>query len=270
MITPRTTSQQAETAPNPGPAEASRPLRGYDGEALAGYRCRVATDLAARMRAWRLAYRTYRGKGYATFRESGLWCGPHDVLDGTTTFLIEGAEGDLGTFTVVPDTHELGLPADQLYPDRLAGLRASGRRLGELVSLVNSVGGRSGQAVLRQMFRYVYLTSRCLDGATDLVITVNPRHRAYYERVLCFECIGEERDYDKVQGAPAVLLRLDYETMIERYAEAFAGSAPSRDLYRFFYGPDGYDEIAWIAAARRRTDHAALREWFAGEVRGCA
>lgn len=241
-----------------------------DDHHLMGYRWSVANGLEQRMRAWNLVYQVYRGKGFAEERESELWYGPHDALEATTTFLVERGSQAVATCTAVPDNPGMGLPADGLYAERLNRMRDSGRRLCELISLVNVIGGRSGQAVLWHLFRCVYLTSRCLDGATDLVVTVNPRHRVFYQRMLLFECIGEERDYGKVQGAPAVLMHLDYETMLERYAAASAAEVGSRDIHQFFAGPRGYDQLAWIAAARRDADRESLERWFARGLRGCA
>ncbi|MFH1022187.1 MAG: hypothetical protein V1809_02230, partial [Planctomycetota bacterium] len=57
-----------------------------------------------------------------------------------------------------------------------------------------------------------YLLSRKIRGATDFVITVNPRHVRFYERSMLFEKAGPERVYGKVGGAPAVLLRVDLST----------------------------------------------------------
>src|SRR5690606_22876881 len=116
---------------------------------------RVASDIADRLRAWSLAYRVYREKGYADRRESGLWYGPHDRLDGTTTFIFEHGAETVAACTMVPDTAELGLPVDAIYPEEVAALRREGCRLCEMISLVNTVAGRAGQDVLHRMFLYV-------------------------------------------------------------------------------------------------------------------
>lgn len=242
------------------PSSNSRPMKA-DIRNRSHYQCHVAADLEDRLRAWRLVYRVYRDKGFADDRASGLWYNPHDLLEETTTFVVDCDGSAVATCTVVFDS-ELALPADELYHDELQSLRAAGRRLCEFISHVNTVGGRTGASILMENHRNAFLTARCLEGATDFVIAVNPRHQAYFERTLLFECIGPERDFGKVQGAPAVLMRLDFETMAERYAAAFADGPPERDLYRFFFAPEGFDKLAWIASNRKPLEQDSLQSWL--------
>ena len=63
----------------------------------------------------------------------------------------------------------------------------------------------------------------CVD---DLVITINPKHRWFYEHILLFEQIGEERQYEFVKGAPAIAMRLDLKTAQQRYAAVYMTASP--------------------------------------------
>ncbi len=116
----------------------------------------------------------------------------------------------VGALTVVFDS-PMGLPADKLYKPELDALRASGRRLAEVVSLGVADDAGVGSEVLVKLFDFAYFVARGIRGATDFVNTVNPRHARFYERLMLFAPAGPERDYEKVGGAPAVLLRLDFD-----------------------------------------------------------
>ena len=118
----------------------------------------------------------------------------------------------IGALTVVFDS-PVGLPADRLYRPELDALRASGRRVAEVTSLAvaDEAGTGGGTEVLVKLFNHAYFVARGIRGATDFVITVNPRHVRFYERLMLFSQAGPEREYDKVGGAPAVLMRLDFD-----------------------------------------------------------
>lgn len=166
------------------------------------YRIVVANIRELRERAWRLVYDAYLSKGYMQQDASGMRVLPQDALAETTTFLMERratgpACADTGaavaTLTVIPDS-PLGLPMDDLYRRELDELRSAGRKPWELGKFV-SVGGKNGEnghrtQILLHLFKLGYLTARRLGGATDFVVTVNPRHEAYYRKVLLFKRMG--------------------------------------------------------------------------------
>jgi hypothetical protein len=215
------------------------------------YRVRVASSGEDRRAAWRLVYRAYQEQGYAAERGDGLWYGVHDLLSETTTFLVEEGDTPVAALTIVFDGPE-GLPADELYRDELDALRDAGGRLCEIVSLVNIDRSRRARAeIVKQLFKLAYITARYGGCATNFVITVNPHHVPYYERVLLFDVRGEEKTYDKVGGAPAVLLHLDLVTAEAVYRERYCHLDGEKDLYRFFMRE--LRPIArWVARKRRR------------------
>ncbi len=169
----------------------------------------------------------------------------------------------VGALTVVFDS-AAGLPADELYKAELDALRASGRRLSEIVSLGVDADAAGGSEVLVKLFNLVYLASRRVRAATDFVITVNPRHVRFYEKTLLFAPAGPERNYRKVGGAPAVLLRLDLAVPEERvrleHGPAQARPPKSRTLYPMFVAPE--DEAGVVEALA-----ASLRPMSDGEAR---
>ncbi len=228
------------------------------------YSIRVANDLESRRKAYRLVYRLYLEKEYARPDRSKMWLSVFDALPGTVTLLVErtAVEGGrlkvegrsnpatsalhpppstpVGALTVVFDS-PLGLPADKLYKPELDALRASGRRPAEIVSLGVDEGAGAGSEILVKLFNFVYLLSRKVRGATDFVITVNPRHVRFYEKTLLFSAAGPEREYDKVGGAPALLLRLNLDVPEDRvcleHGPVETRPPRSRTLYPMFVAP---------------------------------
>ena len=221
----------------------------------------IAEGVADRRRAWALTYEAYREKGYAQPDGEGLWYGLHDALPNTRTLLATHHGRDVAAMTLVFDS-PLGLPADELYAPENDALRRDGRRLCEIISLVNREPDRHAAIeILKNMFRLAYLAAARIEKATDFIITVNPHHVGYYERKLLFAVAGEERTYGTVSGAPAVLLRLDLETAEDRYEEKY-GAEPG-SFYSFFVEP--FTQWSWVEFLRHARHGLAepeAREWF--------
>src|SRR6185295_914790 len=67
-----------------------------------GYRIRVASDRATRERAYRLAQRIYRQRGYLPSKAPALCVAAYDARPDTLTLLMRDAQGrDLGTLSVI-------------------------------------------------------------------------------------------------------------------------------------------------------------------------
>jgi len=187
-------------------------LAGTDGQ-------RSASEmLVSRMYAWR-GYRVDAGATPACANE----------------MMLQACRGDatIGTLTLRLDS-QCGLFADGLYPEEVNVYRRQGGNVCELTGL--AVAPRCGsKEVLASLFHLAYIFGRRRHGATDLVIEVNPRHVAYYRRVLGFELAGPERACARV-AAPAVLLHLDLDYMDEQIG-TLAGrrSEGRRSLYPYFF-----------------------------------
>ena len=230
------------------------------------YVLRVANDLQSRRKAYGLVYRLYLEKEYARPHPSRMWLSIFDALPETVTLLVERTDtgAAVGALTVVFDS-PIGLPADGLYKPELDALRAVGRRLSEIVSLGVDEGAGGGSEILVKLFNCVFLVARKVRGATDFMITVNPRHLKFYERTLLFRESGPERNYRKVGGAPALLLRLDLAVPEEQvrleHGPEEACPPRSRTLYRTFRPPD--EDSATTAGLR-----SSLRPMSEEEI-GC-
>ena len=161
-----------------------------------------------------LVARRYSSRGFLT---------PRAAADPNLfTFAAYDSGQLVGTVSVRLDSHS-GLVAEQLYPQEVAGLRAQGLRLCEFTRLALDEQAMSME-VLGSLFHSCFLYAHVVRQLTHAVIEVNPRHVAFYRRVLHFKVVGEERHSLRVD-APAVLLVLDFSVL-------------ARELERFFADPD--------------------------------
>ncbi len=175
----------------------------------AGFRMQVAADLGSRERAFRLAYREYRESGYARGNEDGRLVSNFDADPRTLILLIQDRAGqDAATISLVFDS-PAGLPCDQVYALDLVALRSQERRLVEVTRLAIDRAYAGAKTLLVQLFNFISVYARNVEAGTDFIIEVNPRHVNYYRRLLLFEPLGPERSCPRVNGAPAVLMRLD-------------------------------------------------------------
>lgn len=125
------------------------------------------------------------------------------------TILASCPDGRLvGTLTLGLDS-PAGLMVDDMYKEEVDVFRQMGNRACELVRLAVEPGPDS-KHVLLSLFQMAYLCLRLIHGMTDAFIEVNPRHVAYYRRIIGFETAGPPKNCPRV-NAPAVLLRLHLE-----------------------------------------------------------
>lgn len=168
----------------------------------------LATTRAELEAASRLVHDRYVERGYMKPHPTGTRVTSHQALLSTRVFVARQGGRVVATVSIVEDSPH-GLPCDALYRPELAAMRVRGERLVEVSALaVAEDAGREGSQTVRSLIEAVaaYAMHTRLDA---LVITVNPRHAAFYERGLGFERFGPVRSYDAVGGAPAVPLRLD-------------------------------------------------------------
>ncbi|MDN3920789.1 N-acyl amino acid synthase FeeM domain-containing protein [Roseateles violae] len=194
--------------------------------------------------AQRLVARRYAGRGYATTQLSAY---SEDAL--TVCSAFEG-ERTVGTIAV-RFASERGLAADAIFSEELSRLRASGLTICEFGRLAVDEDAADNKHVLARLFHLAYLHAHRLAGCELLVIEVNPRHVAFYRRMLGFQLLSEARLNPRV-NAPAVLLSLDLHHAREEIAR-LGGTAergvPTRSLYPYFYGAE--EEAAMLAKLRQ-------------------
>lgn len=180
-----------------------------------------------------LVQRKYASRGYEA---SGFEKTPERI-----TLMAFQEDKVIGTLTLGMDKSH-PLLAEELYKSEIDSLRAEGRKICELTKLaIDQTQG--AKRVLASLFHIAYIYGRVMQSHTDVVIEVNPRHVAFYKRMLGFKEFGPERLCERV-NAPAILLRLELDYVDEQIA-ALGGHADtpggSRSLYPFFFNKS--DEI---------------------------
>ena len=213
----------------------------------------VATDRELRRRAYALAMRLYQAGGHH-LGDSPYLLSPYDVEPQTLTLLARDANGnDAATISVVLDT-AAGTPADEIFTPEIEPLRASGRRLAEVIRFAISPEHRNAKCLLVRLMNFVYIYARRVKACDDFIIEVHPRYADFYNRLLMFEPFGSERLCPRVNNAPTILLRLDF-TRAERAVQRLAGKGAVtgvRSLYPYFYSWFEEGAVAQLLAQSHR------------------
>lgn len=168
--------------------------------------------------AFQLVADQYQTRGYEEVGTDCRFTTYHALPD--TVVLVAKTQGRVvATFSLVPDNTLLGLPLEGLYKSEVKELRRRGHRLFETGSLAErGLNTREFLQVFLALMQlgWQYQVAR---GADTTVITVNPRHSAFYTRLHGFMPLGPRRSYDKVQGHPAEAFYLSPELMAARVPE---------------------------------------------------
>lgn len=203
---PHQAASEAATATAPESAE----------PAIAPESREISVDVARspeQMRAARmLVCKRYAWRGYcldgADDSLRPRQCAEHEI-----TVIASTDCTTIGTITLGLDGPR-GLRADETHGDSVASARLGGRRVCELTRLAVDERADS-RAVLASLFTLVYEVGRTIHGVTDVFVEVNPRHVAFYTRVLGFVVAAGERFCERVR-APSVLLHLEVDQLEQR------------------------------------------------------
>ncbi len=169
-----------------------------------------------------LMERRYASRGYKLTRPADVTFGAY--LEGRLVSTV-GIRRDAGV-----------LGADQNFSDELGRMRRQGMQLCEFTRLAAEPDAPS-KLVLASLFHFAYLHAFHHWNANHLVIEVNPRHRAFYQRMLDFKVHGDQRLHRGV-GAPAVLMSMrvqDSMQQLKRVGGTLNESGRCRSLFPFFF-----------------------------------
>lgn len=214
------------------------------------FKIRSADSEGQRTLASILINRMYASRGYRT---SPL---PGRPPPARITLLACEHDSVIGTITVGFDS-TAGLHVDDPFGHETRRLREDGRKLCEFTTLAMDSVVRS-KRVLASLFHVAYIFAHRMMGFDSLLIEVNPRHVRYYERMLGFRVIGQERLNRRV-NAPAVLLCLDFSHAQNQIARV--GGCPDlaqhdRSLYPYFFSVE--DEAGIVGRLKRAEQEVAL------------
>ncbi|HKI31391.1 MAG TPA: hypothetical protein VKA46_05960 [Gemmataceae bacterium] len=250
-----------------------RPIR------VPGISREVVVKIASEPQEWEQAFElvgaNYQKRGYEAATTKLYRFTPYHALPDTTLFVAREGERVLATFSLVPDNTLLGLPMEALYAAEIADLRRQGRHLAEVTSLaVSDLGQREFLQVFVTMIR-VMKQHHVSRGGDTWVITVNPRHRNFYCKILGYQPLGPCKPYAAVGNAPAEAYVLDrdqmrtnapgaYERIFGEWlpAEVLTGVALPRPFVRYFGAQSTQADEARIGAILRSVAAAGSpRAW---------
>ncbi|MFY3383730.1 N-acyl amino acid synthase FeeM domain-containing protein [Paracidovorax sp. MALMAid1276] len=164
-----------------------------------GFKIRVARRSSVLQDALGLLNRRYQQRGYGS---QTLTLSPERM-----TIVAYEEQQVIGTLTVQIDTRQ-GLLSDECFKAPLDVFRARGALLCEFTKLATAPHAPM-PATLASMFHVAFIFAHQVNHATHAVVEVNPRHVAFYKRVLGFADQGAKAENPRVK-APGVLLVGDF------------------------------------------------------------
>lgn len=178
--------------------------------------------------AYRLVYSTYLRRGYIGPNRARIRLSVFNAFPAAITFVGVLRSEVIATMSLLPDT-PAGLPMDEIYHEELQECRDVGRKLTEVTMLADRrFEMRRSLPMLLSLMKLVFDYATLVLGASDLCITINPRHDTFYSRYLLFTELGGLRSYPSVRNNPALARRLD----LDHVREACEGN---ERLLRHFY-----------------------------------
>lgn len=184
-----------------------------------------------------MLYDAYTDAGFMIADGSGYRFTVYHALPYCYTLIVKQNQEIIATVTLIIRSVE-DLPIEKVFS--LNPYLGFGRRVVEVSALTVHPRARDNRGrgrILFPLFKYLYKFAAQQLGATDLVITCNPKHLAFYKSIMLFETISDktEDSYDFVDGAPAVAARLDLTTTAQRYDEIYGGKPLNKNLSEYIF-----------------------------------
>jgi hypothetical protein len=134
----------------------------------------------------------------------------------------------------------------------------------EVTRLVIAENHRNSKVLLLRLINFAFIYCVQARRIADVLIEVNPRHVNYYRRLLCFEVFGTERPCPRVNGAPAVLLRLDLSVYLREVLRVGGMGAASKErtLYPHFFPTQDESAVAKFLARNHKPMTADEARYF--------
>ena len=213
-----------------------------------GFTIKVANTLEEREAVFQLGYQTYLDKGYIKENISERLVQNYDADPETLILMVKNhADKVIGSVTLVFDGYSR-LPAEKIYHSELKKLRSNQEKIVEISRLVIDPEYRNSKEILVLLFNYLYIYAYFVKSYTCLAIEVNPRHTAYYEALLHFRAIGDEKPCPNVQSAPAILMYVSLkhgQEEISRLANLKENEKSNRSLFSYFINPEQQNLVAY-------------------------
>jgi hypothetical protein len=206
---------------------------------------------------FRLVHDQYVARGYMDPQPSGRRLSLHNAVPSTKVFIASCASRVVGTITLIEDSR-IGLPMDDIYREELAGFRGRGRRIAEVSALaIDDEYRASGTSILIRLVRLAVLYATEIGQLDDLCFAVNPRHVDFYCKLIpSVRQLGALKEYQRVNGAPAVALHSDLD-LVRAFARAVrSGCQGLGQVPEFFFG--GSEFLRIVARLQRECSRSTL------------
>jgi hypothetical protein len=165
---------------------------------------KLATNPMEYEKSFTLAHDIYTRIGVMEKNESRMRVSIYNMLPTTKLLVLKKNEEILSSITIIEDS-EFGLPSDEIFSAELKLLRTGNKKLFEASCFVSSDSLKKNNSkyaleICRKTIEY------CAQNQADyLIMGANPEYKKFYERILGFEFITEERCYSKVNNFPSIL-----------------------------------------------------------------
>ena len=208
---------------------------------------RIADTKERREQAGILVDRMYAWRGYA--HEHIIRDTPHSI-----TLISYGRDGRvIGTITIGMDAPGEPLLSEESYPEEIAKLRAQNKKIAEFNGLAIDSSIRS-KLVIARLFHIAMIYPYGLYGYTDCVIEVTPAHAKFYEKMLEFDRLGDEKLCPRVNTV-GILMHKDFASAAEkiRHIGGLQDKAGDSTLYAYGFNPKDSEGI--LERLRRMQHH---------------
>ncbi|TWU39738.1 N-acyl amino acid synthase FeeM domain-containing protein [Novipirellula artificiosorum] len=174
----------------------------------------TATERAA---AFRLVHQNYLRAGLTPDNAMQMRVMKHHLVDTTDVMIAKQNRDVVYTVTLVRDGL-LGMPAESLFTEEIAAMRKEGLHLAEVSCVAGEYGDDNKKQGFEVLVRAIGLTIQVARrrGVDRLILAVHPRHAKVYRRLFGCEIITDVKQYEAVQGNPAVLCTHDFKQLDQR------------------------------------------------------
>ncbi len=169
--------------------------------------------------ALHLVYQKYNAAGFQKKNRAKMRINFHNLLPNSHTLIHKNNGVIEGTLTLVQEYYGT-LPSSELFATEIQQMHQKKSLICELSGFaMNTSSFKTSKRTLFSLFKSAFILGFDLLGCTDFCMMINPSHYNFYKNEMQFKTIGEVKHYKKVNGAPAILLKLNLTTCKELFLE---------------------------------------------------
>ena len=226
---------------------------------------KVANTLEEREAVFNLGYRVYLEKGYVKENTNQWLVLDYDAKPETLILMVKDKNNNIAGSVTLVFKNKSSLPAEKIYKEEINLLAVNGKKLVEISRLVIDPNYRNSKEIILLLFNYLSIYAHHIKSYDSLMIQVNPRHVGYYEKLLNFQEIGQEKMCPSVQNAPAILMELPlakYQSEVKRFSNNPSQNKKERLLYASFLKADQESLVAYYLEKQVKPISAEEKLYF--------